>query len=279
MRTITVGLSPCPNDTFIFHALLTGAVPVEGVRFDPIFEDVEALNRLAMADRLDVSKISFHAYGVLRDRWALLESGSALGRRCGPLVVCREEARDRDLTDARVGIPGVWTTAALLLRLWEPRLDPERLVVMTFDRILESVASGEIDAGLIIHESRFTYPRYGLVERVDLGRWWEESHARPIPLGGIIAHRRLGPALIRKIDQGLRASVITARRHPEASREFVRSHAQELEDDVIAAHIALYVNDYTVALTAEGRDAIDHLLSEAERSGVLPGGVGPRERS
>ncbi|HLU46708.1 MAG TPA: 1,4-dihydroxy-6-naphthoate synthase [Planctomycetota bacterium] len=276
MRTVTIGLSPCPNDTFIFHALLEGIVPVEGVRLEPVFEDVEALNRLALDDRLDVTKISFHAYGHLRERWTLLDSGSALGRRCGPLVVVRPEARDRSLAEARVGIPGELTTAALLLRLWDPTLDPRRLLVLTFDRILAAVASGELDAGLIIHESRFTYARHGLVERVDLGEWWESSHARPIPLGGIIANRRLGPALIRAIDAALRESVICARRRPDLSREFVRSHAQELEDDVIDSHIALYVNDFTVSLGAEGRDAVSHLLAEAERHGIIPVKGGPR---
>lgn len=271
MQTIHVGLSTCPNDTFIFHALLEGIVAVEGLRLVPVFEDVEKLNRLASERRLEVTKISFHAYAHLRDTYRLLRSGAALGRGCGPLIVCRPEMADGDLRRARIAIPGRWTSATLLLLLHEPAIAQEQLVEMTFDRILEATASGEVDAGLIIHESRFTYAEHGLVERQDLGRWWEETQGHPIPLGGIIADRRLGEERIGRFDAALRASVLHAREHPEDSREFVRAHAQELSDDVTRAHIDLYVNDFTVDLGEEGLGAVDHLFRRAEESGVIPG--------
>jgi len=269
MQTVTVGLSPCPNDTFIFHALFSGIAAVEGVRFEPVFEDVERLNQMARDAQLDVTKISFHAYGHLRENYRLLNSGAALGRGCGPLIVCRRESADLDLRNSRVAIPGLWTSATLLLRLYEVGLSDEQLVELRFDRILGAVASGEVDAGLIIHESRFTFADCGLIEREDLGRWWEETHGHPIPLGGIIAHHRLGNETIARIDAGLQASVMHARSHPEDSRDFVRSHAQELSDEVTRAHIDLYVNDFTVDLGDEGRRAVDHLVRCAVEKGVF----------
>ncbi|MCZ6796065.1 MAG: 1,4-dihydroxy-6-naphthoate synthase [Planctomycetota bacterium] len=270
MRTLHVGLSPCPNDTFIFHALLSGLVETEGLRFVPVFEDVEKLNQMARERRLEVTKISFHAYGHLRDTYQLLGSGAALGRGCGPLIVCRPENRGQDLRGARIAIPGRWTSATLLLLLYEPGISPDRLVETTFDRILGDVASGDVDAGLIIHESRFTYAGHGLVERQDLGAWWEETEGLPIPLGGIIADRRLGRGVIEQIDAALGASVLHARQHPDDSADFVRAHAQELDDEVTRAHIDLYVNDFTVELGQEGATAVEQLLRRAEESGVIP---------
>ena len=274
-RKLRIGLSPCPNDTFIFHALFHGLVELPGIDLEPVLEDVETLNQMARTGELDVTKISFHAYGHLRDTYTLLDAGSALGRGCGPLVVVRPEDTDIDVSKARVAIPGAWTSAALLLRLWtratfESGVDESRVVEMSFDRILESVQKGNVDAGLIIHESRFTYAGYGLASRVDLGEWWEEVHSHPIPLGGIIARRDLGDETIAAFDRALGASVAYARAHPDASRDYVRAHAQELSDDVTRAHIGLYVNDSTVSLGADGRAAVDHLLAIAEHEGVIP---------
>lgn len=274
-RKLRVGLSPCPNDTFIFHALFHGLVELPGIELEPLLEDVETLNQMARTGDLDVTKISFHAYGHLRHTYTLLESGSALGRGCGPLVVVRPADTEIDVSKARVAIPGAWTSAALLLRLWTREsfgsgLDESRVTEMSFDRILESVKSGDVDAGLIIHESRFTYADYGLASRIDLGEWWEDVHGHPIPLGGIIARRDLGDETIAVFDRALGASVALARAHPDASRDYVRAHAQELSEDVTRAHIGLYVNDYTIRLGTDGHAAVDHLLQVAEREGVIP---------
>ena len=270
MKTLRIGLSPCPNDTFIFHALLEGIVKLEGYRLEPVFEDVETLNTLARDGALEITKISFHAFGHLRDTYHLLESGSALGRGCGPLVVTLQGNEDLDLSKARIAIPGRLTSANLLLRLFAPKLLPGSLVEMPFDHIMEAVRKDEVDAGLIIHESRFTYREYGLHQLVDLGDWWEEVHAHPIPLGGIIARRDLGTETIEQFDRALGNSVRHARSNPGDSREFVRHHAREIDDSVTAAHIELYVNDFTVALGKEGEAAVSHLLSVAEENGIIP---------
>jgi 1,4-dihydroxy-6-naphthoate synthase len=266
---LAVGLSPCPNDTFIFHALFSGLVSAPGIECRPVMEDVETLNQMARRRLLEVTKISLHAYGHLRDAYTLLDAGAALGRGCGPLVVTRPEARNRDLRSLSIAIPGHWTTAALLLRLHAPEVTAEGLVAMPFDRILAATASGEVGAGLIIHECRFTYAARGLVEKVDLGRWWEEEEGLPLPLGGIIARRDLGMETIETFEAALRASILRARAHPEASRDYVRSHAQELSEEVTRAHIELYVNDFTVALGEEGRHAVDRLLDRAAAAGII----------
>lgn len=270
MKTLRVGLSPCPNDTFIFHALFEGLVALEGFRLEPVFEDVETLNVMARDGTLEITKISFHAYGHLRNTYSLLRSGAALGRGCGPLIVVREGDEGRDLSTAKIAIPGKLTSANLLLRLFAPQVPPDSLIEMTFDRIMDSVKSGEVDAGLIIHESRFTYGDYGLRKMVDLGDWWEEVHGYPIPLGGIIARRDIGSETIEAFDNALSASVLHARDHPEASRQYVRHYAQEMDDKVTAAHIGLYVNEFTVSLGEEGQAAVDHLLSVAERENIIP---------
>ena len=275
MKTLRVGLSPCPNDTFIFHALFEGLVPLEGYRLEPVFEDVETLNVMARDGALEITKISFHAWGHLRDTYTLLRSGSALGRGCGPLIVVRPGDEKRDLSTSRIAIPGKLTSANLLLRLFAPRVPPASLIEMTFDRIMESVQGGEVDAGLIIHESRFTYRDFGLRKMVDLGDWWEEVHGYPIPLGGIIARRDIGEETIEAFDRALSSSVLHAMNHPEDSREFVRRHAQEMDDEVMAAHIGLYVNDFTVNLGEEGASAVAHLLAIAETEGILPA-AGPQ---
>ena len=274
-RELTLGFSPCPNDTFIFHALVHGRICAPGLSFHPVLEDVETLNRWAFDQRLAVTKISFHAFGHLRNRYALLSSGAALGRGCGPLIVARDPtARDR-LDRARVAIPGRWTSAALLLRLFAPQIREAQMVEMPFHRILEAVEHGEVDAGLIIHESRFTFEAHGLVALEDLGAWWERESGLPIPLGAILADRGLGSTAIDGIDRALRESVRFARAHPEGSEDYIRRHAQELSPEVIRAHIALYVNDFTIDLGEEGHRAIEALFEAAELRGILPRHSGP----
>jgi len=236
--------------------------------FGEVLEDIETLNRMALAGRLDVTKISFHAFAHLRERYCLLRSGGALGRGCGPLVVARREMAPGELRTRRVAIPGELTTAALLLRLFAPGI--EDLVVLPFHRIMPAAERGEVDAGVIIHESRFTYPQHGLSQVIDLGAWWEEATGHPIPLGGILARRDLGAARIGRIDRALKASVEYAHAHPEEVRGYIRAHAQEMDDAVMQAHIDLYVNEYTLDYGADGEAAIADLLDRAERAGIVP---------
>ncbi len=267
MDALTLGYSPCPNDTFIFtgwvEGRISGAPPVQ-----ERLEDIETLNRLASEGQLDIAKVSFHAYGHLRDRYSLLHAGGALGRGCGPLVVAREALRPQDLAGKRIAIPGRLTTAALLLGLFAP--DARDLRLMPFHQIMGAIQEGAVDAGVIIHESRFTYPQYGLREVIDLGQWWEQETGHAIPLGGIAIRRDLGARLIRRTDHALAASVAFAHAHPDAVWPAVRRHAQEMDDAVMRQHIALYVNHYTQDYGPAGEGAIRHLLQTAERRGIVP---------
>jgi 1,4-dihydroxy-6-naphthoate synthase len=268
MQPLTLGFSPCPNDTFIFHALVHGLVDAGGLAFRERLEDVETLNRLALAGELDVSKISYGLLGYVREEYVLLRAGGALGRGCGPLLVAREELPVEALRGRRIAVPGRYTTAYLLLRLCDPHLDT--FVFLPFHEIMPAVARGEVDAGLIIHESRFTYPEYGLVRLLDLGKWWEEETGHPIPLGGIVAKRSLGLEAVAAVDQGLAASVDFAFGHPERAREYIRAHSQEMSDAVCAAHIGLYVNDFSRDLGSAGEAAVKALLARAEAEGFIP---------
>jgi 1,4-dihydroxy-6-naphthoate synthase len=269
-RTLTLGYSPCPNDTFIFHALVQGRVPLPGLSVHERLEDVETLNRLALAVALDLTKVSYHALGHLRRDYALLRSGGALGRGCGPLVVARQKLTMAELYGRRLAIPGRLTTANLLLQLHGEGYDD--VLVLPFHQIMAAVAEGRAEAGVIIHESRFTFREHGLVQVCDLGEWWEFETGLPIPLGGILAKRSLGAELIGRLDTALRASVEHAFAHPEESRDYIRTHAQELDEAVIDQHIGLYVNDFSLDLGAEGVRAVETLLARAEARGLIPPG-------
>ena len=265
--TLSLGFSPCPNDTFIFNALVHGLVPAP-LRFQERLEDVETLNRLVLERALDVSKISYHLLGHVRDDYCLLRSGGALGRGCGPLLVARQDKDISTLRGKRIAVPGLYTTALLLLRLFDPLLD--RFLVMPFDRIMGAVARGEADAGLIIHESRFTYADHGLVQLLDLGEWWERETGQPIPLGGIVARRSLGKRLISAIDSTLRQSVEYGLANPEAAVGYIRGHSQEMSDTVCASHIGLYVNNFSRDLGDEGITSVAALLRRGEAAGLIP---------
>lgn len=268
MKTLTLGFSPCPNDTFIFHALVHGLVDCPGIAFAERLEDVETLNRLALAEALDIAKVSFHLFGHIRDNYVLLHSGGAMGRGCGPLVVSARFTGMDQLKGRRIAVPGRYTTASLLLRLFDPHLDD--IVHIPFHEIMGAIACGEVDAGVIIHESRFTYQEAGLSRLLDLGEWWERETGHPIPLGGIVAHRSLGKEVVLAIESALRASVAHALAHPAEANGYIRSHSQEMSDKVCAAHINLYVNDLSLDLGAKGEAAINELLSRAEASGLVP---------
>ncbi|MDD2310878.1 MAG: 1,4-dihydroxy-6-naphthoate synthase, partial [Desulfuromonadaceae bacterium] len=209
---LTLGFSPCPNDTFMFYPLVHGLVDTGGLSYRERLEDVETLNQLALAGELDVSKVSYHALGHIRDRYALLRSGSALGRGCGPLLVAGTAIDPSDLRGRTIAVPGRYTTALLLLRLFDPALD--KFIVMPFNEIMDAVLRGDVDAGLIIHESRFTYEGFGLHKLLDLGEWWEGETGLPIPLGGIVARRSLGADTIATVELALKGGVQYARTHP-----------------------------------------------------------------
>jgi len=262
---ISLGLSPCPNDTFSFYALLHHKT----VFADPLtvrYLDIEALNQACMQQQFEFCKVSFHAYCRLRERYQLLEAGSALGFGCGPLLVARANLGREDAGNIRIGVPGRWTTANLLLRLWAG-VDLD-LVQMPFDQIMPRVARGDLDAGVIIHESRFTYPDYGLKQVADLGSWWEEETGYPIPLGGIVARRDLPQELVQRFDRALAESIRYGWQHPDEPIGFMRRHAQEMQQEVMAQHVGLYVNRYSAGLGEQGRRAVAALV---ERATGLPG--------
>ena len=265
---MTLGFSPCPNDTFIFHALIKGLVKVDGLDFNERLLDVEQLNQLALAAVLDITKVSFHLYGHVRDKYTLLSAGAALGRGCGPILVSRTACSLDSLSSKPVALPGRYTTAALLLRLFAPQL--KNLVYMPFDRVMPAVANGEVAAGVIIHESRFTFREYALQQLVDLGEWWENDTGCPIPLGGIIAKNSLDKESMQKIAGLIAASIDHAFANRQAAREYIRAHSQEMSDQVCDAHIGLYVNDFSRDLGEEGRRAVAVLMKRGEASGLLP---------
>ena len=257
---LAFGFTPCPNDAFAFHALVHRLVPAP-FEVEAVLLDIEELNRRAAKAELELTKLSFGAAAAAGDGYRLLRSGAALGRGVGPLVVSREAGSLEEAVGGRVAVPGRETTAFLLLRLAVPTLG--EVVELRYDRILDAVVAGEVDAGLIIHESRFTYRDQGLVAVADLGEWWEGETALPVPLAGIFARADLEAGLADEAEAAIRASVEYAFAHPEASRDYVRSLSHEMSDEVCAAHIALYVNAHSVDIGDEGLAAVDRLLGRA----------------
>jgi len=262
-----IAFSPCPNDTFIFHAMLNRCVDTQGLHFTPHIADVEELNLRASEGTFPVTKLSFYAYLLLRDRYELLDSGSALGYGCGPLLVAKTPPKN--LADAHIAIPGTHTTAHMLLKLWCPEIG--HVIPTRFDKILPGVQSGEFDAGLIIHEGRFVYPEYDCVKIIDLGEWWESETKMPIPLGCIAI--RKDPDTIRhksQIETIIRNSVCHAFENRDASRAFIKSHAQEMDDEVIDGHISLYVNEFSISLGETGRKAVETLAEMVQCRKIIP---------
>ena len=268
---LTIGFSPCPNDTHIFCALMHGWIPLSSCTFSPeVLADVEQLNEWAMAGKFDVTKLSFHALGHVLDRYVMLDSGAALGRGCGPLLVAATPMASGNSglgPDFSIAIPGRYTTASLLLQLYAPRC--QKLVVMPFDQIMPAVAAGQVDGGLIIHESRFTFQQHGLHLLVDLGSWWEQETGLPIPLGCIAARRSLDAEVRAEIEEAIRRSILYARRHPAQCASYIRTHAQEMDPEVMESHIDLYVNDFSLSLGKEGNAAVQELFCRARDAGVF----------
>jgi 1,4-dihydroxy-6-naphthoate synthase len=265
---LTLGFSPCPNDTFIFDALVHGKVDTEGLKFDVQLEDVETLNQRAFAGEIDVTKLSYHAYAYLTDYYVLLDSGSALGRGVGPLLVAKTPMSDDAIRQARIAIPGRLTTANFLFSLAYPEAHDKCELV--FSEIEEAVVNGDADTGLIIHENRFTYQQKGLVRLADLGEYWENLTGLPIPLGGIVANRALKPEVRQAVNRALRRSVEYAFAHTADVMPYVRCYAQAMDEAVMKQHIDLYVNHHTVDLGAEGRAAVDALFAIARQREIIP---------
>ncbi|MBI4686499.1 MAG: 1,4-dihydroxy-6-naphthoate synthase [Nitrospirae bacterium] len=268
MKTISLGYSPCPNDTFIFFPLTHGKVNTLNLAFKESLLDVETLNQKALKGEFDLTKVSYHAFGYLRKDYCLLRAGGAIGRGCGPLLIANKEYTIDELKGKKIAIPGKLTTAYLLLQLLNPAFK-DNIIPMPFNKIMDAVKSNEADAGLIIHESRFTYHLYGLKKIIDLGQWWENETRLPIPLGGIIARRSLGDGLIHKLNKILRGSVEYAFSHKDEAMGYIRQYSHELSDEVINQHIGLYVNDYSIDMGEKGERAVKELLLRAEDAGVL----------
>lgn len=271
-RNLSLAYSSCPNDTFIFYAMANGRIDCADLNFDVAVADVETLNQDAERGTYDITKLSFAALGHLLDNYGLLTAGSALGRGCGPLIVGRKGVTVDDIPVCKIAVPGMRTTACMLLELFcAERLKIRPSVVpMPFDRIMPVVKRGDFDIGVIIHEGRFTYQQHGLVSLIDLGQWWEQQTSLPIPLGGIAIRRDIDPEVIALVDRTIRNSVEFAFKHPQQTDAYVKKHAQEMDDTVIRKHIALYVNDFSRNIGQEGRTAIEKLFEMAARFKIIP---------
>ena len=265
---LSLGFSPCPNDTFIFNALLHDLIDTEGLTFSPVIEDVEALNQRAFAGDIDITKLSYFAFAHLTERYALLDAGSALGSGCGPLLIARTPLDTEAINTARIAIPGQMTTANFLLSLAYPAARNKQETL--FSDIEMAVLSGAADAGVIIHENRFTYAAKGLIKLLDLGEYWETTTGLPIPLGGIVVRRDLPVEIQQRVNRVLRRSVEYAFAHPAETMPFVRRYAQSMDEAVMKAHIDLYVSPYTVDLGETGRAAVRQMFRLAHAQGFLP---------
>lgn len=262
-----MGFSPCPNDTFMFHDVAANALVADGYAIDVHLHDVETLNELAFTQRYDLTKVSAAAAMRLRDTYQFINAGGAFGFGCGPLVVTRHALQRKHLAQARIAAPGKWTTAHLLFQLWAP--SPAATLFMPYDRIIQAVASGEADAGILIHESRFVLAQTGLRQLADLGAWWEAETGLPIPLGGVMARRSLGPAVIADLDRLLKRGIAHSRAEPQGTLAYVQHHAVELDETVVRRHIDLYVTSFSEDMGHRGRQALVVLEEMARAAGVM----------
>ena len=256
---ITIGFSPCPNDTFIFDALVNGKIDVGSFEFEPILEDVETLNRWALESKLDISKVSYGVWPSIQKNYSLLNSGSALGKGVGPMLISKKEIPNdaKLISQLTIGIPGEHTTAHLLFSMAFPEARKKKFMI--FSSIEEAVLNGEVDCGVIIHESRFTYEKKGLKKLIDLGDYWEKETGVPIPLGGIVMKKEFDMVIINKVDELIRKSLELAFDNYPTLTDYVKQHSQEMEESVMRKHIDLYVNDFSLNLGDEGRKAIEQL--------------------
>lgn len=265
---LKLGFSTCPNDTFIFDALVHHKIDTEGLTFDLLLADVEELNKTAFSHQIDITKLSYHAFAYVSDNYVLLDSGSALGNNNGPLLISKRKIYPDEVTQLKIAIPGKFTTANLLLSIAYPKaLDKMEYL---FSDIEEVVLSGETDAGLIIHENRFTYEKKGLRKILDLGEFWENKTQMPIPLGGIVVNKMLSTEIQHKVNRLVRKSIEFAYKNPDSSLAFIRKYAQEMDPEIMQKHIALYVNDYSFDLGEKGKAAIQTLYKEAANTEGFP---------
>jgi 1,4-dihydroxy-6-naphthoate synthase len=265
---LTLGFSPCPNDTFIFDAMVHGRIDTEGLEFEYLLADVEALNRKALRAELDIVKLSYHAYAHVAHNYLILDSGSALGYKNGPLLISKKRLSHNDINTSRIAIPGEYTTANLLFSIAWP--DAHDKKVYLFSDIERAILEEEVDAGLIIHETRFTYLKKGLIKIADTGEYWERLTGLPIPLGAIVVNRNLDPEVAKAVSRILRASIDHAYSDSLASYHFVSSNAKEMESDVMNSHIRLYVNEFTRDLGVDGKRAVHRFYEIARERGAIP---------
>lgn len=270
---LTLGFSPCPNDTFIFDAIVNGKITQDDLQISPVIADIEALNNLSLNAELDITKISCSAYPAVSKDYQLLNAGSALGRNCGPLLVCYKDFAWRDLPKLEIAIPGEKTTANLLLNIFAREANKRTEYV--FSAIEDAVIAGKADAGLVIHESRFTFEQKGLKKMADMGELWEQYTGLPLPLGCIAVRRTLPEHMKRQVEKWVHDSVRFAFDNPSASREFVMQNASEMTEDVQKKHIALYVNGFSLDLGVQGKKALELLFRKGKESGLLPDVVEP----
>ena len=264
---LSLGFSPCPNDTFMFDGLVNEKLDLDGLSFQPVLADVEALNQKAFAGELDITKLSYHAYAYVMEEYQLLTAGSALGNNCGPLLIAKKPMSLQEIEQASIAIPGKYTTANFLLSLAYPTSIHK--TEMIFSDIEAAVLNEKVDAGLIIHENRFTYMDRGLVKIMDLGEYWETQTQMPIPLGGIAIRRSLPADIKQKVNHLLRKSVQLAFAAPAQTMDYVSQYAQEMNPEVMRKHIELYVNDYSIDLGEKGRKAVTYLYNTAIEKGIL----------
>lgn len=273
---LSLGFSPCPNDTFIFDAMIHQKIDTEGLSFEVVFDDVETLNQKAFRADLDITKLSYHAYAYLTENYVLLHSGSALGFGVGPLLICNKneyssldmESLRPQASNLRIGIPGKYTTANFLLSIAFP--EAKNKIEMKFFEIESALLNNQIDLGVIIHENRFTYQDKGLKKIIDLGEYWEDLTHGPIPLGGIMIKRNLPEEIKQKVNRIIRRSVEYAFDHPDSGFDFIRSLSQEMSTEVIKKHIELYVNKFSIDLDELGRKAVENFFKEAHKVGIIP---------
>lgn len=264
---LSLGFSTCPNDTFIFDAMIHRKVDTEGLEFDVVLADVEELNRNAFAGNIDITKLSYHAYAYIANNYKLLTSGSALGYKNGPLLISKRKIYRDEVADLKVAIPGKYTTANLLFSIVFPKINEKKEYL--FSDIEEAILDGEVDAGVIIHENRFTFEKKGLKKIIDLGEDWEEKTNNPIPLGGIVIQRKFDIETQQKVNRVLKRSVEFALANPGSSYDFVKNYAQELNEKVIQKHINLYVNNFTVDLGETGKKAVKTLYDKAVEERII----------
>ena len=264
---LTLGFSTCPNDTFIFDAMIHQKVDTEGLEFDVVLADVEELNRNAFSGNIDVTKLSYHAYAYIAHNYKLLTSGSALGYKNGPLLISKRKIYRDEVADLKIAIPGKYTTANLLFSIVFPKVKEKKEYL--FSEIEEAILDGEVDAGVIIHENRFTFEKKGLKKIIDLGEDWEEKTNNPIPLGGIVIQRKFDVEIQQKVNRVLKRSVEFALANPNSSYRFVKNYAREMNDEVIQKHIGLYVNNFTVDLGETGKNAVKTLYDKAVAEKII----------